>query len=333
MIKCLFENDYVCWSLDELSNAGFEQFKSSNILNDDYGNVISEFYGKLYDGQFNIPFYHCLPVFNSIVGEKKFKFAVVNIGDDEIFFAYKVIQILATKQVRVFDLPISRLSNNENVEKIIRILRKKDFVKFAFLDVHSKPFDISKCQRLVEYDNYYYHNTLAANIRNDKKRKYGINEFNASGDFAVSLTNTIPLSELRDIRADFNAYLVSRGSKINKNDDKEFFAICTSNEPRVCIMAMRYKNMIIHLTVMYVVEELGVAYTIYDISRHTYDKGDAVLKRAISHNMTEKTRYFTSLLLPNINVIYVLGCRPSEKRLLEHKAQTCDGKIEYYITK
>ena len=333
MDNFLFGNEYVCWTLDELFNADFEKFKSVNILNDDYNVVISEFYGNLYGGQYNIPFYHCLPTINSIVGEKKFKFAVVTIGDDEIFFAYKVIQILTTKQIRVFDLPISRSNNMFNVGMVLTHLKGKDFVKFAFLGNYSNWYDMDKCDRLIEYDNYYYHNTLASNIRNDKKRKYGINEFNASGDFTVLLTNALPLSELKDIRKDFNDYLIMRGSKINKNDDKDFFAICTSNEPRVCIMTMCYKNKIIHLTVLYVVKELGVAYTIYDMSRHAYDKSDAILKRAISHNMTEKTRYFTSLLLPNIKVIYVLGCRPSEKRLLKHKEQTCDGKIEYYITK
>lgn len=333
MIKYLFENDYVCWSLDELSNAGFEQFKSANILNDDYGNVINGFYGKLYDGQFNIPFYHCLPVFNSIVGEKKFKFAVVNIGDDEIFFAYKVIQILTTKQIRVFDLPISRLSNNENVEKIIGILRKKDFVKFAFIGAHSKPYDISECSRLVEYDNYYYVNDFCKRVTNREKKNYGIRLLENNDDFVVSLNEKIMLRDLQGIRNDFNKYLRQRGSSVNKKDDKEFYDICCSASDKINVITIRYKGTLVHINVLYAVEELGVAYSLYDISLHDYDTGDRIIKKAIEHNMTEKIKYYTSQFLPKSRVVYILGCRPSEHRLLAHKERISDGKVEYYLTK
>ena len=70
MANYLFESDYARWTLDELSCADFERFKSSNILCEDYSVVIGDFYGKIYAGQHRIPFYHCLPTLNSIIGEK-----------------------------------------------------------------------------------------------------------------------------------------------------------------------------------------------------------------------------------------------------------------------
>lgn len=334
MANFLFESDYACWTLDELSNADFERFKTANTLSDDYCVAIGDFYGKLYNGQHNIPFYHCLPTLNSLVGEKKFRFAVVTIGDDEIFFAYKVIQILKTRQIRVFDIPVSRKGDGANVENVIKSLASKPFVRFCFT-ANYLPFYASvvngQAQRLVEYDNYYYINDLCKGITNREKKNYGIRLLENNDDFVVSLNEKIKLRDLQSIRNDFNAYLRKRGSSVNKKDDDEFYNICVLTNNKINIITIRYKGVLVHINVLYVVRELNVAYSLYDISIHDYDMADTKLKKAIEHNMTEKIKYYTSLLLPEVSVVYILGCRPSEHRLLAHKENISDGNVEYYI--
>lgn len=334
MANFLFGNDYVCWTLNELSNADFEKFKSVNILNDDYEESIRMFYSKLYDGQHNVPFYHCLPTLNGITGEKKFKFVVVAVGDDRIFFAYKVIQILKTRQIRVFDIPVSLRGNQENVENVISLLACKQYIRFCFIGKHIplyKNITNRQAQRVVEYDNYYYTNCLSEHITNREKKNYGIRLLENNDDFAVSLNEMVSLRDLQGIRDDFNEYLRKRGSSVNKKDDCDFYNICCATNNKISVITIRHKGVIIHINVLYVVEELNIAYSLYDISIHDYDKEDKMLKKAIEHNMTEKIKYYTSLFLPQIKVVYVLGCRPSEHRLLAHKERISDGKVEYFI--
>ena len=330
----LFGNDYVSWTLDELSNAGFELFKTANTLSDDYGVTIDEFYGKLYHGQHNIPFYHCLPTLNSIVREKKFMFSVVTIGDDEIFFAYKVIQILKTRQIRVFDIPVSRNGIYANIENVIKLLSCKPFVRFCFISNYLQMYARvvnGQAQRLVEYDNYYYTNDLCKGITNREKKNYGIRLLENNDDFVVSLNERMKLRDLQSIRNDFNEYLLQRGSSVNKKDDDEFYDICILPNNKINIITIRYKGVLVHINVLYVVKKMNVAYSLYDISLHDYDMTDTKLKKAIEHNMTEKIKYYTSLLLPEVSVVYILGCRPSEHRLLAHKERISDGKVEYFI--
>lgn len=334
MANFLFENDYKCWTLDELSNADFELFKATNTLIDDYNVAIEDFYGKLYNGQHNIPFYHCLPTLNSVVGEKKFKFVAVTIGDDEIFFAYKVIQILKTRQIRVFDTPISRNGNNDNIENVIKSLSCKPFVRFCFTTNHLPFYESVVCghaQRLVEYDNYYYINDMAKDITNRQKKNFGIRLLDENENFKVALNEKIKLCDLQGIRNDFSKYLKERGSTVNKKDDEEFYNICVSKSDNIKIITIRYNGVLIHINVLYVVRKLNIAYSLYDISKHEYDRQDSILKKAIEHNMTEKIKYYTSLLLPMVKFVYILGCRPSEHRLLAHKERISDGKVEYFI--
>jgi hypothetical protein len=56
---------------------------------------------------------------------------------------------------------------------------------------------------------------------------------------------------------------------------------------------------------------------------------DMILK-----NITKIQNFYAWVFLyknAGIKTMYLAGCRPSERRLLAHKNNICDGKIEYYI--
>ena len=259
---------------------------------------------------------------------------VISIDGDEVFFAYKVIQILKTRQIRIFDTPISRNENSKNIERVIKILACKPFVRFCFINDYLPLYDSvvnGQAQRLVEYDNYYYINNMAKDITNRQKKNFGIRLLDENENFKVELNEKIKLCDLQGIRNDFSKYLKERGSTVNKKDDEEFYNICVSKSDNIKIITIRYNGVLIHINVLYVVRELNIAYSLYDISKHEYDRQDSIIKKAIEHNMTEKIKYYTSLLLPMVKFVYILGCRPSEHRLLAHKERISDGKVEYFI--
>lgn len=332
MNEYLFSNEYDTISIDELCSYNFDSFKNGNVLNSSFSSVVDCFFDKVYTDSNVIPFYHCLPLLNDLTNEKKYRFLVISIGNDEVFFVYKIIQIVKTKQIRVFDAPISKMDNIDNVKKTIEILYQKKFVRFCFSTSFAKLYDshIGIAKRLVEYDNYFYYNKKECQT-SSKRYKVGANLAESGSGFKVVIDKKPTRKDLMTIRNDFNNYLVSRGSVLNSNDDEEYIKICTYQGEEIRILSFYFDNVLIHISVLYVIEKWHVAYTIYDISLHNYDKTNPTLKRVISHNMTEKVKYYMSLFFPNIDKIYVLGCRPTEHRLLAHKEKICDGKLEYYI--
>lgn len=326
----LFEQETSVVALDVLERADFEFFKSGTPLNADHSFVINGYYGRVYNDASRIPFYHCVPLYNSITNDKKFRFLLVSVGGDTVFVAYKIIQILKTRQIRVFDTPISAMGKAASERAVADALSALPFVRFAFSTNVVSDADLRGTERLLEYDNYYYtRRSFFDGLPTWKLNKYGI-RLVENGDFRVT-TERIPVRDALKIRADFNRYLSDNGHKIAKNDDSVYNLIMSSGCERIRTLAMYYKGEIVYLRVMMVYEELGVAYALYDMQTRYYDRTDKILDKVLSHNMVEKIKYFTFTSFPHIDVVYILGCRPSEHRLLAHKEMICDGKIEYYI--
>ena len=322
-------NDYN--SLNDLRNADFIFFKRQPHLSLEHKSVIYDYYNDYYNAK-RLPFYHCLPTLNDIVGDNKFRFCIVTIGDDNVFFTYKIIQILTTRQIRVFDTPISKQHDQSHISTVLEILKNKEFVRFCFSE-QTQPQILNKenSKRLVEYDNYYYSKDVIANVTTRKLNKWGIGELMHNNDFAINIAHSISLHDAKIIRKDFNEYLTSNKRKSSKNDDKEFFRLATSGHENIRIISIKYKCEIIFIRVLIILPIIGVAYSLYNMQRRRYDESDHVLKKFLSHNMTDKIKWITFHVLEGIEKIYMLGCPPSEHRLIKHKEKLCEGKIKYYI--
>lgn len=319
-------------TFDELSRANFDFFKQGELLSLENESCINKYYKLYYDSQNKIPFYHCLPTLNHATHDRKFRFLIVEIGNDTVFFAYKIIQIMTTKQIRVFDEPISLNRDANNVDIVIHVLKNKSFVRFVFADfVDNKMLDKNNAQRLVEYDNYYYTRQKVLSMSRAKLKKRGIIDLIENDMFSIRVSCTISKDDAILIRNDFNKYLRETNKKISKADDNEFFNVATCANNKLKCVSVYYKNKIVYCSVFLVLLELKVVYKLYDMQSRYYDDRDSVLKKTLSLNMTEKMKYIAFKVFKDIDVIYILGCMPNEHRLIKHKEMKCEGKIKYYI--
>lgn len=329
----LFDKELCCFYIEELCSGDFSFFKKGLLLNYESKDTINIFFTKLYNTWDIIPFYHCIPEINSITGESKYRFMIIKIDDDEVFFAYKVIQILTTKQIRVFDKVVSKNGNIENEIIVTRELEKKPFIKFAFLK-NAAPLinNIDQAHKLVEYNNYYYtRESFFSSVTNQKLRKWGCNLFLKNTGYVVS-TRLSRNNDGEIIRKLFNEYLIFNGHKINSKDDKEYKNIVFSDSDNIKIIAIYKDGNIISLTVLYVINEMKVAYMLYNMQiKKEQISNDDGLKKFLSHNMTERIKYAIFSTYQDIDTIFILGCRPTERRLIKYKEEISDGKIEYYI--
>lgn len=330
MEQSLFGNQLTQWTLDDLRKADFEYFKKFGYyLNYDHIETIDKFYGICYSSYEKVQFYHCLPLLNTIVSNHEYRFILVNVKDDVLFLAYKVIQIMTTKQIRIFDIPISQKISCENVQEVINVLKDKGFLRFAVQKDFLEYYKGFKIEKLESYNNYFYSFSKLKSLPNKKLKGWRIKSLVENKDFSFGLYDCIDIDAVRELREDFNIYLIERGSKPSPKDDKEFYRLATQKSGRKKVMPIYYKGILISITVFMIYQ--NVAYNLYQIERKHYDLNDTVLSKMLKYNMEEKTKYIAFKLFGDIERIYILGAMPSEKRLLAHKERTSDGKIEYFI--
>jgi len=329
----IFKDEVIPISLKEIYSYSFDDFKSKGyLLNSDYEDIILKYYEKVYKNEYIIPFYHCLPTFNSLTKDKKFKFIIVKRGDDTILLVYKVIQILKTRQIRFFDIPISLNGIEENQYELIFELSKKDFIRFCYSFPFTDWFNTAYCNRYPEYDNYYKSRIWfekTCNISWQKKK--GIYEILNNIDFKVIVSDIINENDSKKIRNSFNDYIKKRGGLVSKNDDREFYNIVKCKKHKnIKFISIYYKNEIVALRVVFLLTNINVAYSIYNIHIRS-GFIDSVLEKTIKHNFDEKMSFFVFNYFKQIKRLYVLGYMPSEKRLAKHKANIYKDCIKYYI--
>lgn len=330
----IFKDEVAPISLREIYSYTFDDFKSKGyLLNSDYEDIILMYYKKVYKNEYIIPFYHCLPTLNSLTKDKKFKFLVVRRGEDSILLVYKVIQILKTRQIRFFDIPISLNGIEENQYELICDLSKKDFVRFCYSFPFTDWFNTAYGDRYPQYDNYYKSRSWYDSKCNCSwMRQKGVSSILKNKDFDVSLSKSVDFNDAKFIRENFNSYIESNNGIVSKNDDNEFYNVIRNENKlnNVYYFTVYYKGGIIMLTVVLVVKELNVAYELYNMKKRGFYEDD-IEKKVLEHNISEKTSFFIFYFLKYIQRLYVLGYMPSEKRLAKHKANIYQNCLKYYI--
>lgn len=281
----IFKEEIRIFSIREIYSFTFNDFKTKGYpLNNEYQETILKYYKKVYKNEFIIPFYHCLPTFNTLTNDGKFKFLIAQRGDDTILLVYKVIQILKTKQIRFFDIPISLNCIEENQYELIYDLLKIDFVRFCYSSPFTDWFNTAYCDRYPEYDNYCKSRDWYDNVCNKSwQRVRGVYDVLHNDDFKIVVSNFIFLNEAKCIRENFNEYIEQRGGKVSRTDDNEFYNIIKNAKynDKIVYVALYYKNEIIGLRVLFVIRELGVAYGLYNIHvRHEVYK-DKIVEKAL----------------------------------------------------
>ena len=91
-----------------------------------------------------------------------------------------------------------------------------------------------------------------------------------------------------------------------------------------------YEKTLIALRVM-LLSWNGCIYSLFNIHTRNTDE-NTPYGFIVRHNMSEKMQVLCyNFFLGEYERIFILGCRPSEKRLLAHKENISDGKIKYFI--
>lgn len=293
----------------------FHWFASNrNMLNNDYADKLKQFYERI-----DKPFYNLSLDYNTMTKERKFRFLLISIGEDNVFAPYKVIQLMKTKQIRFFGFPISESKNESNAHKVFEALKKLPFVKFVFTE------RISGASRLTEYDDYFYDLDNPKFATSRYRSKNYINKLFASQDVQIAFTESPYSAAFQELRKEWKLGMEARGSKVSTSSDRCFTNIINSRNKNLRFISVFYKCKLLSLQVFL----LNDSYADLLYIHHLW----AGEEKGILRNIVEIQKYLSWKFLfeQGVKRIYLAGCRPTEHRLLKHKQRTCDGKIEYYL--
>ena len=338
MEKYLFSKEVVRIDDEKLSTLCFDDFKTmANILNDDYSEYLADYYNQ-YELDGVKPFYNTSLSYNSITHEKKFRFIIVLLNDDEVFVPYKVIQIVKTKQIRFFGFPVSKSRSIVNVKRVFYELSKMDFTRFvfAYVDINkTKSVIPNNAERIVEYYDFYYSICGITKYKTSKYRsKNYINKLFNDDNISISCSSQPNVNSFCELREKWKNGMVERGHIVPSTSDDCFKKIIKSQNSDLRFICIYYKKSLISLQVFLCNEKFGYADCLYIL--HLWDNESIVPLMRILNNIVEIQKYLSWLFLyennsGTIKRIYIAGCRPTEKRLLAHKEKMSDGVIEYFI--
>lgn len=328
----LFPQEPAYTNISSLKDWDFDTFAThTNILMDDFVDFLQPYY-DVYMHDRCKPFYNLSLAYNTMTGDKKFRFLLITMDDeDRVFVPYKVIQILKTKQIRFFGLPISKNCIKENEEMVFKSLNNLSFSRFVLTSEAIK----EEKERLIEYDDYFY--TLDDKSSIYKTSKYRsknyINKLLSDPDVRItfgSTPNTLSFSSLRQAWKDG---MLEHGSSVSTVSDKHFTHITASHNVYLRFLCIYHCDSLVSLQVFLCNEKYNYADCLY--IHHLWKSANDTQRKILS-SIVEIQKYLSWEYLYSrmgITRVYLAGCRPSEHRLLTHKERISDGKIEYYITK
>lgn len=314
---------------DFLEINDFYDFKNQKKIKEENEQEIYSYYKNRYSCD-NPPFYHCVPIYNTIINNNQFMYIVVEFDNDSVYFQYKMIQILKTKQIRIIDTPISINGITDNETIVIKKLKQIGFVKFVYKENFINK-NISNDGECSEYNDYYY------NFYNNKynghyKQKHYINKMKNNKDFKISIIVSVDKKYISPLRDTWVKGMCENGQKVQSKNTKDFYLITQQEDNRVVNIIISYKNQPISIQTLLIDNIIKFQDCLYINHMGRINSEDHELNMVLK-NMQDIQNYIACEYLCSIGIkkMYIAGCRPNEKRLLKHKEKISDGVIRYYI--
>ena len=180
-------------NLSDIVKFSFVEWKQkSKPLNKENAEEIMSFYVREYN-TYLPPYYHCLPSYNT---DNSHKYFVVSINGDKVFFCFKIIQIMNTKKIKVYDKPISLNGKKENEDLVFNALKQIDFCIFLSKECYSQEGNES----IQDFDYFLDKQSQIEKYTNKYLKKKLVYRY-LTNDFKVSISNENCCNEAFALRA------------------------------------------------------------------------------------------------------------------------------------
>lgn len=330
MCNLFFEEPKI--DLNTLNEMSFNDWKTlgKKIRMENFNEIYS-FYELEYSNE-NPPYYHCFPEYNELSNTNNHKYIIVEQDNDQVFIAYKIIQIMGNNLIKIYDKPISKLGNKQLEQDIINVLMTKNFFKFTYKEKYSYLYGEGELS-YPDCDNYYNYDIMKDKYTNKYMKKHLFYRFNEP-EFRVEFTNSVNIEQSVKLRQQWEdcknngkgenvfAYGNSKGYKkflefINGRNDFNILNIYYRDELILQYVYLIYENSYINLFRA-------------TLSRTVHETGDDTWVQNTFSRLDSFAVYYTLNNVKDIKYIYYAGCAPSNKSLFEYKKAHSNGCVTYY---
>lgn len=326
------------YTLKELESADFGFFVSNT-------NYVDERFGKLIrtytDGENEKPFYHLDPFYNTAIKNKEYRFLLVTTdGGDVLYYPYKVVRIVTTRQIRFFDVPLSNSGEgytekyDERRRNVIETLSRHDFVRFVYKDDYSRYFDGldgRKAKHIANCDEFFYSiSSDAACFENNRwRKKHFVNRIIANPDVEYFVTGRVDVKETMALRRLWMHGMTVKGDNVRVSTERAFESFLrNTHNGNVNVVSLYYRHTLIAQEIFLVDAAHRRCESLY--CTHIFDScGDDELKHIVNR-MVAIQKFLSWVFLRSFTDTVYIGTGASDK-LYGHKLRTTDGFIKYNI--
>lgn len=319
-------------NFDKLGNMSFKDWKEfGNPLDLSNEETINDFYDLEYN-ESNPPYYHCLPIYNSVANDNAYRFLLIKKDTDTIFIAFKIISFMNVKRIKVMDKPISKERNVENEKETIKVLEKQDYIKFTYKKKYAPLYKGVGELSQQDFDYYIDFNEQSKKYTNKYMCKNHFNRFETN-DFRYEFVNRMDLNKLFELRQNWEKTKLEQGVEITMKTNK-FKKIISGlvAQPNTLFLNIYYKEQLVLNFCLIKYKNCFINLYRTSISRtNSVESNDSWIRNTLSR--LDKYAIYVIInylrLTYNTNYLYYGGSHPSNKTLANHKEMHSNGKITY----
>ena len=263
----------------------------------------------------DVPFnYNMLPDYCKLVNEYRMRYVEIEFNNDLVGFCFKVVQIIKTKQIKLFEIPFSLNRNNDNVKIVLSHLIKVLNKQFVLISNIYSNGELDKEDCNYYYNYHYYQNRVTPKYRRQHRFK------RYEDNFELKILKSLDNDSIKDFIEIQNTW-----HKLKKNPAS----------PQSFLKALKVKgsNYIYYLGYFKTTPcicGIGIKtkFGIYIVFEYSLDRTSILYDTIVIYT----SKILTELLYQKYGDInfYKLGARKTEKGLLEFKERTSEDKIKSY---
>lgn len=260
--------------------------------------------------------YNMLPDYCKLVNEYRMRYIEIEFEDDVVGFVFKVVQIIKTKQIRLFEVPFSLNNNNNNIKIVIthlyNMLQNNCIILSSLYKIGI--LDIDNCNFYYNY-NYYINR-----VTNKYRRQHRFSRY--ENNFTLQILTTLD----KDNEVIFmNIYNKWHELKNNAASPKSFLhALKQKNKQNKYLYYIGTLNNISCICGIGIITKYGL----YIIFEYSLDRTNILYDNIVIYT----SKILSEQLYKQFNLynIYKLGARKNDKGLINFKKRTSEDKINIY---
>lgn len=249
---------------------------------------------------------------------------------DRVLLLYKRTMIHKVKFIKLYDIPFSLNKNEENVIKILNLLKELRFFRFEFKEKYLDYYkELNLTESLYVRDFYIKVDEYLERLDNKWLKNNRVKRYTSDENFRVEYSNSLDYNKLVELHDTW-----AKDMNIEVVQNKDFYNFAQYKSDNILWVALYYKDKLISAEAYEIFNNKLIDFYFVHLGRQKREElKDDYLYTSLG-NVTYVSLYYTLTWAKSKGVDYIFwqGSIPGNNSLLKFKEKSTDGYIKYYIS-